>query len=294
VAGYNGGLYRTTDGGDTWRSVTGNGSGLEGTSRNATAILTSTTSFGTTDVLVGMSGSSVNGGVYLSGDGGEHWTQINSGFDANTLNITTLVKSSCNGCPVQYYSGTYGSGVYTRTVSVSNPPAFPVANYACFGSTGCACATGGGSGPEEGGQAFKLCGSNFQALATVEFDGIAATGCTTVSASVITCTGTPPHFAGAAAVRVRNTDTRAGYLPASYTFTASSPRVVNSLAVAKSGSSAVLSWSCSGCDASHPARIYRSQNAGFTQYNEQYNTPAGPYTNTGAVATAYSYFWNVE
>jgi len=41
---------------------------------------------------VGINGSTT-GGVYLTGDGGEHWTQINQGFDPNSLNITTLVKT---------------------------------------------------------------------------------------------------------------------------------------------------------------------------------------------------------
>ena len=45
------------------------------------------------------------------------------GFDPNSLSISTLVKSSCAGCPVQYYSGSFGGGMYTRTIAVQPPPA---------------------------------------------------------------------------------------------------------------------------------------------------------------------------
>src|SRR5207342_1099663 len=145
------GLHLTRDGGATWRSVSGPGSGLEATSRNFSATLTATTTFNTTDILVGITGSTT-GGVYLSGDGGEHWTQINQGFDPNNLSISSLVATSCTGCPVQYYSGSYGGGLYTRTVTVVAPPSFAAIDGGgwCFGSTSCTCATTPGSGPAAG------------------------------------------------------------------------------------------------------------------------------------------------
>ena len=257
------------------------------------ALLTSPTAFGTTDILAGANGAT-NGGVYLSGDGGEHWLQINQGFDPNNLSISSLVKTSCSGCPVQYYSGSYGGGLYTRTITVTAPPAFPAALYACFGATGCSCITGGGSGAEQGGQSFKLCGSNFQNGAVVEFDGVPATGCTVVSGGVITCTATPPHAPGSARLRVRNPDTRTGYLPANYLYTAGTSRAVN-FRLLKAGGNAQLSWNCAGCTAASPARIYRGQNALFTAYLEAYNGGiGGTYTNSGALTSAQSYFWTVE
>jgi hypothetical protein len=286
------GLWRTLDGGDAWRKVSGSGSGLELTSQNASSLMTATTAYATTDVLVGMTGSTT-GGVYLSGDSGEHWTQVNQGFDPSNQSITSMVKTSCNGCPVQYYSGSYGSGVYTRTITVNPPPAITAW---CFGSTVCSCATAAPSGSEAGGQAFKLCGTGFLNGLTVEFDGVAATSCSQSGGTVITCTGTPPHFPGAASVRVRNSDTRQGVMGQAYTYTGGGPRASN-LHVAKSGSDAALTWSCASCSASAPARVWRSQNAAFTQYVEQYNGgTGGGYTNSGALAAAAygSYFWSVE
>ena len=205
------------------------------------------------------------------------------------------VKSSCNGCPVQYYSGSYGGGLYTRTIAVGNPPAVPGANYACFGSTGCSCTTAGGSGPETGGQAFKICGSNFQNGVTVEFDGIPASGCSLTGSTIITCTATPAHVPALATVRVRNPDTRVAVLPAQYQFAAAASRTANSLRVTKSGASANLAWACPGCTAGNPGRLYRAQNAAFSLYLEQYNVGTGvSFTNTGALSSAQGYFWTVE
>ncbi len=293
VAGTTTGLYRSNDGGVTWKSVSGTGSGLEATSKNFSATLSSTTVFGGTDILVGATGA-VNGGVYLSGDGGEHWTQVNAGYDPNNLSISSLVYTTCTGCPVQYYSGSYGGGMYTRTITVVAPPTFPAANYSCYGSTTCTCATGSGSGPEQGGQAFKICGSNFQNGLVVEFDGVPAIGCTQTGGTVITCTATPPHAPSLVSIRVRNPDTRIGFLPAQYTYTAGTSRASN-LRVAKSGADAVLTWNCAACSAASPARINRSQNSAFSVYVENYNGGiSGAYTNAGAVSSAQSYFWSIE
>ncbi len=226
------GLYRSVDGGHNWYEVSGPGSGLEATSKYFSAIVTTTTPFGTTDILVGVTGST-NGGVYLSGDGGLHWAQINQGYDPSSLNISTLAKTSCSGCPVQYYSGTYGSGVYTRTIAVVSPP---VITGWCFGSTTCTCGTAAPSGA--GGQPFRLCGANFLALPTVQFgwlglspnEGGFASGCITTS-NVITCTapsvsmcggysGGTPAGSGLAYISVRNTDTRTGLMPVQYNYLA--------------------------------------------------------------------------
>jgi hypothetical protein len=289
------GLWRSDDGGTSWRNVSGPGSGLEATSLNFSALLSTATAYGTTDVLTGATGATT-GGVYLSGDAGLHWTQVNAGFDPNNLSISSLVQTACSGCPVQYYSGSYGGGLYTRTIAVAAPPAFPGVNYACFGATGCTCGTGTLSGPEQGGQAFKLCGSNFQSGLVVEFDGVAASGCTQSGGTVITCTGTPPHAPGSAKIRVRNPDTRAGGLPGLYSYVSGTQRTSN-FRVAKAGSNAALSWSCTGCTAANPARIYRSQNAAFTLNLESYNGgTGGSYSNSGALSASANpgYFWSVE
>ena len=99
---------------------------------------------------------------------------------------------------------------------------------------------------------------------------------------------------GFVSIRVRNPDTRIGTLPVQYTYTVGAARASN-LHVGKSSADAVLTWSCAGCAASSPARIYRSQNALFTAYLENYNGgTGGAYSNTGAVSSAQSYFWSVE
>src|SRR6185369_14540949 len=209
------GVFLSRDGGVTWRNVSLAGSGLEATSKNVSAILSTPTVFNTTDVLVGVNGA-LTGGVYLSGDAGEHWTQLNQGFDPSNLSISSLVTTSCGGCPVQYYSGSYGGGLYTRTINVSAPPFYTTPATWCAGATNCACGSGTAALPVNGGTAFRICGSNFQTGAVVEFDGVAATGCNVPSGTVITCTGSPAHVAAATSVvRVRNPDTRTGYLPAS-------------------------------------------------------------------------------
>jgi hypothetical protein len=217
------GVYRTERAGRSWFKASGSGSGLESTSQNAATFLITQTAYNGIDVLVGMVGSTT-GGVYLSGDLGEHWMQVNQGFDPDNLSISTLVMTSCAGCPVQYYSGTYGSGVYTRTISV-NPA--PVVSGWCFGSTTCTCGTEAPSGPAAGGQPFKICGSGFMSLPVVEFGDFPnrapAHSCTQSSGTTITCAATPPSPTGLAATdahhfRVRNIDTRVGRASQRYTF----------------------------------------------------------------------------
>ena len=113
--------------------------------------------------------------------------------------------------------------------------------------------------------------------------------------AAITCTTTPAHVANSVKVRVRNPDTRVGYLPVDYTYVGGSSRTTDSLRVAKSGANAMLTWTCGGCSASAPARINRAQDAQFNVYLENYNGgTGGSYNNSGAVGTAQSYFWTVE
>lgn len=187
------GLFLTTSSGSRWIRADGAGSMLEATSHVYSAVLLSATAYGTNDVLVGITGTT-NGGVYLSGDGGERWLQINQGFDPNSLSISTLVKTSCAGCPVQYYSGSYGGGLYTRTITVTAPPS--ITGW-CFGSTSCTCGTDPPSGPVAGGVPFRVCGASFQSGATVsfgsEFGRARASGCTVVNSTTLTCTATPPR-----------------------------------------------------------------------------------------------------
>jgi hypothetical protein len=285
------GVYRTLDGGDSWRRVSGAGSGLEATSQNAAAMITSLTGFSNTDLLVGMVGSN-NGGVYLSGDYGGHWMQINQGFDPNSLNISTLAVTSCTGCPVQYYSGTYGSGVYTRTIAVNNPPT--ITGW-CTGAA-CGCAVAASNGPQIGGQSFKVCGTNLQNAAVVAFGGADSAACAMSGGGTVLTCSTPAHIAGVVPFNVRNPDTRPS-LPASqnYTYNAAVSRVTN-LFVTKSGINAALNWTCAAC-AANPAQVFRSQNAAFSLNVENFYGGIGSsYTDPNALAnwTYKTYFWSVE
>jgi hypothetical protein len=137
----------------------------------------------------------------------------------------------------------------------------------------------------------------------VEFDGVPASGCTTVNASNITCTGTPAHLPASVNVRVRNPDTRTGYLPANYLYTTGIPRGITITKITKSGVSnrdAVIAWSCAGgaCD-TLPTQLYRSQNAALKLNVE--HTPgstgaSGVITDAGTLAAGRnpSYFWIME
>jgi hypothetical protein len=254
-------------------------------------MIPATTAFGNTDFLLGMTGAS-KGGVYLSGDYGSHWTQVNQGFDPNSLNINTLAKTSCSGCPVQYYSGTYGSGVYTRTIAVVNPP---VISGWCTGPA-CACAAAAPSGPVPGGQPFTVCGSLFQAQALVSFGGADSPPCSFVSAAQLNCV-TPAHIAGSVPFNVRNPDTRASAAAGQlYTYTAAASRTGNTLRVAKSGVNAALSWTCGACG-SNPVQVFRSQNAAYSLNVENFYGGVGSSCTDPNALAAWAngtYFWTVE
>ena len=147
----------------------------------------------------------------------------------------------------------------------------------------------------------------------VEFDGVPASGCTVITNVIpnsIACTSSPAHVGAATSVaRVRNPDTRTGYLPVTgFQFSGGADRMASSLLINKTtipGCGAILAgdialkWTCAGCDASHPARIYRAQSAQFNLYLENYNGGLGGcYDNSGAMtshaAANDSYFWVVE
>ncbi len=73
------------------------------------------------------------------------------------------------------------------------------------------------SGPDTGGPAVTITGTNFVNGATVTFGGTAATGVTFVSATQIDVT-TPAHAVGAVDVVVTNPDTQSGTLANGYTY----------------------------------------------------------------------------
>ncbi|HSH17219.1 MAG TPA: IPT/TIG domain-containing protein, partial [Verrucomicrobiae bacterium] len=78
------------------------------------------------------------------------------------------------------------------------------------------------NGPQNGGTAVTITGTNFVSGATVTFGVKAATTVTFVSATQIDVT-TPPHAAGAVDVTVTNPDTQSGTLTNGYTYNAGTP-----------------------------------------------------------------------
>ena len=212
LAGFDGaGLWRSADGGAHWALVSTPGSGLEAASRRVGALFAVPTAWGSRDLLAGLTGAT-DGGVFLSGDAGRHWTLIQRGFDPAQLSISTLAKSSCAGCPVQYYSTSYGGGLYTRTITVSPPPR-PAG--ACTGAA-CACQPAP-AGPAAGGPPLTVCGTGFQTGVVIEIGGKPVPGCTRITAEKITCPAAPAGTGGAV-LEVRNPDTRAGLLEKPFSF----------------------------------------------------------------------------
>lgn len=82
------------------------------------------------------------------------------------------------------------------------------------------------SGALAGGTSITITGTNFNAGATVTFDGLACTSINIVSSTSITCL-TPAHAAGAVTVAVTNPDTQIGSQAAAYLYLAAP--VVSSL-----------------------------------------------------------------
>ena len=98
-----------------------------------------------------------------------------------------------------------GSQDFTTTLSVGPPPPAPVVNSITPNS-----------GPEPGGTAVTINGSDFASGATVDLGGNACTGVGFVSASELTCT--TPAGTGTVDVTVTNPDTQSDTLAAAFTY----------------------------------------------------------------------------
>ncbi len=190
------GIYRTNDADNPcWLRAN---YGLESTSRNIHEIIESPNG----DLLAAILGAE-NGGVYLSADSGEHWYQINEGFDPDELNVQDLINDNGSSGNVTYYSGKTEDGLWGRVIV---PDAQPV--IISLSET---------SGPSSGGTLVTLTGSHFKDGAVVEFDNIDAQ--TSFVNPTTLQSFAPSHPKGTVDIQVRNPDTRTGTLVEAYTYT---------------------------------------------------------------------------
>jgi type IV pilus assembly protein PilY1 len=86
------------------------------------------------------------------------------------------------------------------------------------------------TGPEAGGTAVTITGTNFQSGATVKFNNILATNVVVVNATTITCK--TPAGTGAVKVKVVNPDTQSAEWSGTFTYTAPGPTVTQYTIVA--------------------------------------------------------------
>lgn len=93
------GIYRSTDGGSTWKLVLRTSGEARGTDIDP-------------DNPEHVAAADMTGGVWLSLDGGDNWRQVNSG-----LGSTSMTSVRIRGTHI--YAGTQGSGVYAGTMSRS-------------------------------------------------------------------------------------------------------------------------------------------------------------------------------
>jgi len=101
------GVFKSTDAGATWSH---HNTGLTHRRVHAVAIdpQTPTTLYAAGDFVPGDSNGGVSGGVFKSTDGGDSWTQVNTGL--SRLNVRTLAIDPRT--PTTLYAGTYEGGVF--------------------------------------------------------------------------------------------------------------------------------------------------------------------------------------
>lgn len=82
------------------------------------------------------------------------------------------------------------------------------------------------SGPDTGGTAVAITGTNFAPGAVVLFDGVSAVNCALKSSTEIDCS-TPTHGVGTATVTVQNVDGQSASSAGAFTYTTSQPVISN-------------------------------------------------------------------
>lgn len=281
VGGDNKGIFRSPDEGLTlWYPSNG---GIENTSLRVRELL-EVESNGDILCAIEGSGSSYDGGIFISADNGFNWACISTGFTPEEQKLSDVVYSSGN--PPVYYAGTYNKGTYAGTITPLDPPTITSLDVT--------------SGPSTGGTTVTITGTNFRcscpqyydcthfgiSQAVASFGGIDAT--TTSCSETQLVVTTPSHLSGTVDVKVRNPDTRSVISPNAFTFTGSSNATVY---VSRDSSNNIVITT----DPISPTRVFRAINPQFTGYVKVDLLSNGSYTyqdNSGE--NAYIYYYKVE
>lgn len=143
------------------------------------------------------------------------------------------------------------------------------------------------SGTTPGGQTVTVGGSGFQADATVQIGGIAATSVVVASATNLTCV-TPAHPPGSVGVSVSNPGNQVSTTNGIFTYVEPAGGGVQNLRLAKSGSDVVLTWATTG-QASYT--VFRNATpTGFTGASVLGTTSSTTYTHVGGILGASAFY----
>ncbi|MCI0341961.1 MAG: IPT/TIG domain-containing protein [Planctomycetales bacterium] len=162
------------------------------------------------------------GGTFVTISGSNFASGATVQFGSATATSVTVVSATQITCVTPAGSPGFAN------VTVTNPFASPgtMANGFLFqGPPPTLTNVSPSSGPDSGGTAVQLTGTNFLSGATVAFGGTAATGVTFVSSSQVNCT-TPAHTLGVVTVTLTNPDLLAASLTNGYTFLGPTPTLV--------------------------------------------------------------------
>lgn len=185
-------LWRTTDGGATWSSLSGAG---------ATALPKAPVrgiAQHPANPLWLYVGTEV--GIFTSEDGGQTWSASNDGPANVVVDEVVFVPGTTT-----LVAATHGRGMWTANAAA------PVVTLSSVSPA---------TGPASGGTNVTLTGAGFASGATVTFGGASATNVSVTSATAITCT-TPTHAAGAVDVAVAVPARGSATLPSGFTYTSS-------------------------------------------------------------------------
>ena len=143
------------------------------------------------------------------------------------------------------------------------------------------------SGTTAGGQTVTLGGSGFQADATVQIGGVAATSVVVASATSLTCLS-PAHPAGSVGVAVTNPGNQVSAMNGTFTYVEPAGGGVQ-LRLAKSGGNLVLSWVATGQTS---YTVFRNASpTGFTGASVLATTSSTTYTDAGQASGASAFYF---
>ncbi len=259
------GMYRANDAIDTcWIRAN---YGLESTSLDIRDIVEADNG----DILCGIYGET-DGGVYLSADSGEHWCELNSGFDPSEYSVEDLLTTTSG----TYYVGKAEDGSWSTTLTADPSPTVSSLNVT--------------TGTAQGGTSVTVTGTGFKSGAIVEFGDIDAST-TFVNSTTLTCT-TPSYPAQTVDVSVRNADTRTGTLTDAFTYTDPATLLVLTMTKNTNGTDIDLSWST---DLTGDYKVYRDNSLSFdSMFRKCWDTSNTTMTDTDVLDDGNVWYYKVE